>query len=295
LVFEPLSTLSYTVALRVWTALSALLLMLGVRRAAPAHWPLWIGCLAFLGATRVGFAEAQPGLPILGVLLYALGCLRDRNDRVGGAGLGIAAALKLYPTFLAVAFLGRHRSRQVLVWAGLIAAVIAVAGAIAFRLSAFHEAMTLMRGASRQGLDDPTPHNQSLPGVLLRASGYRSIALLAYVGGTVVAIVWLYRTSAGLATVLGAACCLMLITQTLSWEHYFVILVFPLMILAAQEPDRASSILGAISFAFLTRATPFPHLPTTGWPAVLNAPSLIGALLLLGALFRAARADLAIR
>jgi hypothetical protein len=142
LLFTPLTAVRMAVLEPLVTAASVLLLPLVLAlalRLAPARF--WLArrrhaCVALVGAAAAVWLEpvwttlryGQIDLLIAAFVLYDLGLADAR--RFKGAGIGLAAGLKLTPAVFAVYLLLTRRSRAALVSAGMFAATVALGFAL---------------------------------------------------------------------------------------------------------------------------------------------------------------------
>src|SRR5205823_7206210 len=122
-----------------------------------------------LGATRLGLQEGQPSVMAGAIVILALALLVEGRDTSGGVVLGVAIAMKLFPVLLIVPLMARRRFRAVAA-AAIVCVVVGLATIAALGPHDVGPALRSTRQATTVGLGTPTPHNQSIPGVILRAS-----------------------------------------------------------------------------------------------------------------------------
>jgi alpha-1,2-mannosyltransferase len=184
------------------------------------------------------------GLVMLSLAVGIWGSARDRST-IAGIGLGLAAVLKVSPVILLVYLVMRGRRRVV-----IPAVVTAVA---CFALSAVvgraGDLITWIRDVSPQvSKGTISGYNQSMVGAFARLTthaddlsariGPGSWYLVAYVIWAV-ALVGLWRARRGRMLdplELGVLVLVILLAGPLSWDHYFVWAVLPIVLMA--DPTR---------------------------------------------------------
>ena len=160
-----------------------------------------------------------------------------------GAGIGIAAGVKLTPLIFIPYLLLIRRYRQAAVAAGVFAGTVALGYAILPRDSATYWADRLFLNANRIVFLG-TRGNQSLRGTLARLAGSVSSGTLPWVAAAVVVVIaglaaaaLLYRAGQPVPAML--ACALTgLLVSPLSWDHHWV-WVAPGIALLAHQAARA--------------------------------------------------------
>ncbi|MFF0777272.1 glycosyltransferase family 87 protein [Streptomyces sp. NPDC003720] len=233
--------------------LAALAVVLGVvagpgpRRHGWFRWSLALCLLALFEPLRDTFSFGQVNLALLALVLGDAWLLRTGRGRWAGAGIGLAAAVKLTPAlFIALLLLARR-------WRAA-----AVAGCVA--LAATGLAAWADPGASRfywtGALWDTSRvgrlgyvSNQSLQGVLARlGEPDRALwagAVLLVLGG------WAWRARRAVAAgdwpaafaLTGAAACLV---SPVTWVHHLVWLLPSLVVLARAGRPRLAAALYAV-------------------------------------------------
>ncbi len=260
LVTLPLGAVDYRTAHATWNLGGIVLLtasLVGLVRGAErrvtapvvlAAVTLSVACHPLL----LQFSNAQWNM-----VLLALGVAGWRADRAGygaaaGLAVGTAAALKLFPAFLLVYFVGARRWRAAGVTIGVVAgwhlAAVAVLGtdALVTYATAVVPGLTphqsswqnvSLNGFARR-LFDPDPAENILP--LLRAPFLARIAwqtAAAGVAAVCARLAWAARTSGDRDRAFAAAAVGALLASPLTWTHSFVLLVGPALL----AWDRATS------------------------------------------------------
>lgn len=189
------------------------------------------------------------------VVLLAAAWAADSRDRpwLAGACVGVAAAVKLFPAFVALYFVaaGRWRAAAAAVAAflGMNAVAAGVLGADAFR--AYVQDVIPAVGGMNAGVWKnvslgsfwtralaPLPQSRiapapDFPGAALALT---LVSQLAVVGAAAWAA-WAGRgTAAGRDRAFAAACAGMLLLAPTSWPHYFLLLAVPVGLLVARLP-----------------------------------------------------------
>jgi hypothetical protein len=268
LVFLPWARLDYAAAYRTWVIFSLALVGLvawGVARELgfPSWWLLPL--CAFLLVSRPLEEELVQGQ--FNALLLALmtgAWMLVRRKRSFGSGLlvGLAAAIKLFPGFLALYFVGRRS------WRGLLGVALGLAFANAAALAVFGSEpfeTYLRQVVPASALYHESWHNASLYGLwhklfdpqrftlpLHRLPEVARIgSLLSSAAVAVVVVVGVGRARGegmldrGFAlTALG-----MLLASPLLWEHYLLLALLPLMLLWSQTApgDPARWVIGGMA------------------------------------------------
>jgi hypothetical protein len=267
-----------------------------------------IGSLVAVGAltlsypliTTLEFGQFH-GLVMLGLAAGIWGVANDRLS-VTGIGLGLAATLKLSPIILIVYLCFRGR-RRVVVPAAVTAAALAGIAMLLGRPSAGFEwlvnVVPKLSGGTR------AMRNQSLPALLDRVStGSDDLLTKSQLGGLrvlgpllAVALGFaLWRLCRARCEVepleLGGVIVVLLLAGPLSWDHYYVWAVIPIVLAcnvdrwAAVSPALRTTGVMLLGVALLALSLPVPELQ----PAVIRAdwglrasgsPYPIAALLLL--------------
>lgn len=287
LVFQPLSTVPVDSARVLFLVASAGATLAALRLAQPRDWPVWAVVLALTAGTIWGVALGQVSLLITGLVIAAYGFWTGGRSTAAGLALGVAAALKLYPAFLLVPLLC-HRD-----WRAVRAAV-AVGGALGLltvpALGLHDTRLAIERTVNVASTVDPWIHNQSAPAVIARAwgdgvAGAAGLVLTAVSVATLVAV----ARRASPAVTFAVAVLLMLISQSLTWEHYLPLAIVGLFGLREAGASRQEVVLCATGYAVV--ALPFVYdsmLGYDGIAALVTGPRLLGLVLMTVPLLRAA-------
>jgi len=214
----------------------------------PARAP---AALFALAALFFGFAMVKSlslgqgsGLVMLALAIALWGAARERWG-VAGVGLGIATALKLSPVLLVVYLLLRGKTRAVKS-AVLTAAALTLTAALVGRPD---DIFVWLRDVSpRVSQGTVSAFNQSVVGAIARLTasnpdfsrqaGPGSWYLLAYVVWAVAGFgLWRLRRGHGLDPLeLGILILVLLVAGPLSWDHYYVWALLPLVLIV--DPTR---------------------------------------------------------
>ena len=209
---------------------------------------------ALLGwtATVTLIRNGQTGLILECLLVSAWYCLKHGRSAVSGLLVATAASIKLYPGLELAYLWHRHRLAYLTALATMI--VIVLGSAILCGWHSFAEYAETAREVVLRYADYPT--NYSLLGVLVRwirlAGGAHDQAVVVYVtlaAFMVLGSVWLTRTRSDQevdpqSIDIGYALFMALIPllSPVSWDHYQVILIFPIAVvwkhLVASGPSR---------------------------------------------------------
>jgi hypothetical protein len=253
----PVAGLGYRDAHLAWNLVTTPMLLLAVALAVrelcvPVRWWHLVQVAAVLiWAEPVQATILYGQLNFVLALLLTLAWVFDRRGRQVPAGVcvGLAAGLKLFPAFVFVYFLFSGR------WKGLLAGVLAVAAVNAAAVAVF--GVGAYQDYARDVLPDlkrweGTWPNVSLNGLWVRAldpparqagpeafrsplwakAGYGLSGLVLACGVAVAA--WRSRTQGDCDAAWAAAVAALPLVSPLGWQHYFVILVVPLAVLAAR-------------------------------------------------------------
>lgn len=232
--------------------LAALAVVLGVlagpgRRHGWFRWSLALCLLALFEPLRDTFSFGQVNLVLLALVLGDAWLLRTGRGRWAGAGIGLAAAVKLTPALFVVLLLLARRWR-----AAAVASCVAVAATALAAWADPGASRSYWTGAlwdtSRVGRLDYVS-NQSLQGVLARL-GEPDRALWA---GAVLVVLcgWALRARRAVAAgdwpaafaLTGAAACLV---SPVTWVHHLVWLLPSLVVLARAGHPRLAAALYAV-------------------------------------------------
>ncbi|TQF06286.1 DUF2029 domain-containing protein [Kitasatospora acidiphila] len=278
-VFLPLAALPWPVAAGVWHLLSlgALWLvvhcsfrLLGHREPRrPAM--LWTALALWLEPVRHSLGLGQIDLILAAIVL--VGLTRGRSA-AAGAGVGIAAGLKLVPAVTGLYFLAARKWRAA-VWSAVVFfATVGAAWAIDPRDSSeywFHELYDTSRVGQVASFE-----NQSLRGAVARTLGhdgglsvlYCVLALAALAGG-LLALRAATRRGETLAMVVTVQL-LGLLLGPISWSHHYV-WCLPTLICLAHGPIRRSRA-GQLAIAAWLVAAGSWMVPAAGKAAAHLAP-----------------------
>ena len=278
-VFRPLAALPPRVAVAGYYAALLGLLLATAWRASPNGTGFALFGLVvsgpFLRALTLGNWSVVTGCLLVLAYLDA----RDGHRERSSGWLAAAALWKVYPVVAFVPFLVVGAWRALLVAVALAASAIAVSAAVlgpGSFVDAVRHGLTVLRP------DDAHAVNMSLPGVAFRLTGDVTVAsLLALALPLGVAGMLLSWRRAPLPDLLAFATVAMLLTGTLTWEHYATALFVFVPWLAAQRVGPAARRLGIWLFAALM--APWfllvPEDPAAA-SAYLRLPCLPGALVL---------------
>ena len=246
-----------------WIALGAVGVPRGMRRLG----------LALLSTAAVFFTEPVQRTIYLGqidlilLLLVVFDLCQPDHRKWQGAGVGIAAGIKLVPLLFIPYFLVTRRFRQ----AGVAAAAFGLTIALSFAVLPRDAAHYWLNGLYLQNRAG-TPYwngNQSLLGVLSRSVGAQHAQVQWLAMAIVIAVIGL--ACAALLDwqghrMLGVATCALtaLLVSPISWDHHWVwiVLAFPVMI------GYAIRLTGLARWACLGLAALVPAI-FGAWPTML--------------------------
>jgi hypothetical protein len=289
----PLQGLDYRTAMTVWNALSLAAILVSIvvtARAGGLHWSTtgWIGLAAGLmwfDPLHQQFLQGQ--LTAVLLLLMTLGWVAGRSGHDGWAGVcfGLAAAIKLFPSFLVLWLIGRRKWSGVATWAATVVVATGVTAAVLGLQTYVDYIQNVLPEAARwRGATS----NASLPGLwckLFAPTGYHGpsvplvdspiIAILGTVlSAIVVSALVLERTwrAHGPIAIDQAWCltlCGTLLVSPVSWDHYFLLLLPAFLLLRREVSAVWESVVywgGLVAFGLpmLTLAANFyaTHAPT---------------------------------
>jgi alpha-1,2-mannosyltransferase len=164
---------------------------------------------------------------VLLMLLVVVDLMAARTRWWNGAGIGLAAGIKLIPLIFIPYLLLTGRFRQACVAAGTFAATIGIGYAVLPHDSAHYWQDGTFLNANRIVFLG-TRGNQSLHGLIIRFMGsvdgaahvYLAVAAVVGIAGLVIAAA-LYRAGHPVAGMLGCALTALLVSP-LSWDHHWV-------------------------------------------------------------------------
>jgi hypothetical protein len=262
-IFRPLAGLEFPAASRVWLAINALLslgsiALLWSARPQPADKDLaaWrIAWIVFFGLTFQPILDnmwhGNISALIFFVFCLSYWLLRRNHPWLAGLALGFIVLLKFYPAFFLLYFAWRRNWRLIAGAVVSCAAMLAVSVLTvgwAGNLAYFQMVLAELRSG---GI--PAFNNQSISGFLLHAftqgdvNAWGEIGTplrltllrLALAGALIALVAWAMRRrpeatsdplaaqDLDLALVIGV----MLLASPITWYHYYVWLLFPLLIL----------------------------------------------------------------
>jgi alpha-1,2-mannosyltransferase len=247
-VFLPLAALPWPVAAGIWHLLSLGALWLVVHCSfrllghpdpgRPAM--LWTALALWLEPVRHSLDLGQIDLILAAIVLVGL---TGRRSLAAGAGVGIAAGLKLIPAVTGLYFLAARKWRAAFWSAGVFLATVATAWVIDPKDSQrywFHELYDTSRVGQLGSFE-----NQSLRGAVARTLGHGGgasvlwgVLALAAVAGGLLALRAATRRGETLAMVVTAEL-LGLLLCPISWSHHYVWFL-PALICLAHGPIRRS-------------------------------------------------------
>ena len=235
---------------------------------------------AALGTEPVQQTLALGQINILLMLLVVLDLMAARNRWWNGAGIGLAAGIKLIPLIFIPYLLLTGQFRRAGVAVGAFVVTIGVGYAVLPHDSAKYWQDGLFLNANRIVFLG-TRGNQSLHGMIIRFMGsvdgaahvYLAVAAVVAIAGLVVAAT-LYHAGHPVAGML--ACALTgLLVSPLSWDHHWVWVALGMGYLAhlavqARGPARTAWWLGAAALLFVYGCWPQfwaagPALTPAGW------------------------------
>ena len=217
-----------------------------VRRPSDLASPLVLWPLAAIALpVETNFEHQNMNPLLLGLTGAAAALMASGRSLAGGAVLGSAAAVKVFPALavLHLAFRGQWRS----LWAALAAiAALMSATAIWYGWTGASEAMRAFAGLASAGGWPDRPQNQSVYATAARLFPDSAVAVAATVGVlavlTLAWLAWRWRRTgpAALGIELALALALAVVSSPIAWDHYWV-LMFPAF-LAVYALDPRSRI-----------------------------------------------------
>jgi alpha-1,2-mannosyltransferase len=290
--FVPLTLLPLALLKILWTAFGVVLLVLVVRRTArlsgatptPGAVALLVATALWLDPVRTTCYLGQINLVLLALVLLDL---TGGPSRLRGAGLGLAAALKLTPLLFVLYLLLTGRRREAAVAVGTFVAATGLGFAVAPADSVQYWLHGTFVAANRIS-DVAATSNHSVGGLVARAVGenppvYLLVAGLLAAAALAVAVRAHRRGEDLLAlTVVGLASAAV---APFAWSHHFVWCVPLLVLLTVRRARLGTATLLLVAAAVLTRL-PGPGvgpIPATGAISLQPDVYLAGFVLLLGA------------
>lgn len=288
LVFQPLSLIDRTAALRLWVAVSGIALLVALALASPRWWGVWAAALAAMVGLHVALRLGQASILMLALLVATWGLLRRGADRAAGTTLAVAISFKLFPVFLLIPLVA-HRSRAAL--RALIVTLGVLGAATMIALGPGDVADAIRGTLDTASYVYPGKQNESIPGVLLRATNSQAFAKVVTTALTVLAAyTFLRRPTRRVWSTFGVATVVMLLVQSIAWDHYFPMTIVGFLTLAAVPSDRlrrpSTMVPAAIAYLLVAQAEPVTWMSTEGVFAIVNAPAFVGSVLLTWVLVR---------
>lgn len=251
LFYQPLSFLDLDTAHVLWGIFCTLSITVAVRSATNSKiWPLWAGLITWAPPMLLSLRLGNISTLTFALIVLTYGCLRRDRQRAAGIALGIATAFKLYPGFLVIALLVTKQYKA-LAWTIGTCGVLFLATIPALGVEDIEPALRSMQDVA--GFVHPYYDNASLPGVLLRATESVTFAKTASVAFLLVGVGVVYQLRAQPPhIVLAAGATAMLLAQSISWRHYFPLVL--LLLLAIREVTKSKVVWGVAlaSFAVAT-------------------------------------------
>jgi hypothetical protein len=304
----PLAHLDYPDAVLAWNLISlaalgaSAWLMNRSLRVASSPWALLpLACFLLLcGAFRQQVIQGQLNLVLLLLLTGTWAADRIGRPLLAGTLLGTAAAVKLFPGFLLLYFLVRRDWRAVAAGAASFVLLGAITAGV-LGIDAYRDYVGLVvphvRGGESSWLNsslagfwarlfDPATQQERVDPLLRSAALARGATLVCR--AAVVVLVgwsaWRAPTTAGRDLAFALAMVGMLLVSPVTWDHYFLLLALPVLVVWQALPSRgiarpAFALVPAI--LSLNLAWFFQLIPggrTAGWAgpgqvlAVLSLP-----------------------
>lgn len=291
--YAPFAALPFDAARIAWIVFKLVLLaatavLLARASAPPGDGGRWLALVVLLFAafetTVREFAIGQANVVILFLLAVASTSLARGREWLGGAALGATLLLKPIPGMILVGFALRRQWRTVAAAVGLVAAVTAASVAVYgldAHLSCVSATTSAVRALSRWWA------NQSLLGFLVHVGvpnqhstawfaapwlvGVLWLVAALVVAGAAALVTWRHpHADAGLALSLWLT--IGLLVSPRSWDHYWVWLLIPVVLVArAVREGRVSPWLAAITYVLLAYPGQYWHLH----PALHHGPQLV--------------------
>lgn len=215
--------------------------------------------------TNLKYGQVNALLTVM-VLIDLMWIERDRQPRIGGVGIGLAAAIKLTPALFAVYLLATRRYRAAATAAGTFAATVAAAFALVPGDAARYWDLSFLDPAHVGRIQNVA--NQSLLGALARVLGTLSVgpvwlpvaAAVAVIG---VALAARAGRAGQAAQAFGLCAVTSLLISPISWSHHWVLAVPALLAGAVAAAWRWP---GRSAVAGLAAAT---VVAIAGWAAII--------------------------
>ena len=266
LLFAPLALLSMASVGVLVTAVSVAALEAAVWLCIPgggrtrvALWAAACAAAVWLDPVSLTLLLGQVNLVLMALVLADLS-LPD-GSRWKGAGVGLAAGIKLTPAFFAAYLALTGRLRAAVVAAGTFAATVAV-GFAALPADAIRYWGGTFLDSSRVG-DPQNVRSQSLRSLLVRWTHTTQDVTPVWLGlavavaaGALVIAVWAHRRGDELLAICVCATAVLLVTP-ITWQHHWVWMVPTLIWLVRRAWETRSRLLwaaaGAVALEFAVR------------------------------------------
>lgn len=260
--FLPLTLLSHTAAVTLWTILSLVLYIAAgwlvlreLQISLPRAWnSLVLGLALCWYPFQAHIALGQLSLLLVGCIVGCWVLLRRHHDAAGGMLLGLACLIKLFPGFLLVYLLFYRR------WRAMAATLITfVSGMLAsVWIFGIDDVLRYQSSIAAQDvkLYGPLPWNASLTGAVMRlltdgpwvkpVVALPTLAWVITVGLSLTLLIWLgmslwQQKAKDKDAAFALICVAMLLLSPITWQHILPVLVLPFGILfrdLRQSVDR---------------------------------------------------------
>lgn len=270
-ILAPLTAWSAHTAGLLWYGLGALALLSALHELARwsgGRWGPLIGVL-FPGSLVALFVGQVN--PIVLALLVSAWRWREHRPALAGGALGLVVAVKLTPILL-LAPCVRWRRWRLLIGVAAAVAVCTVVGELAVPGGTWRYISSVAPGAGEMRSDLAHPSNQGVAGTVLRTLApnvwttppvaaphavWPAVAALSLL--VLLAFAWQVRRARDERATWAIAITAMVLVSPLAWEALFVLLLFPLAVLATTRPRLAG---GCIALTIAQRAMDdFAHAP----------------------------------
>lgn len=254
--FSPLTLLTPRTAFVVWVGaqlaslVAVLWLTWSLLRDRISSRGMYFVCAATLSSTALyhHFISSQIQLQLTVLLLLALVCHKTGKDTFACLAIATAGLIKLFPLALLPWFLWRGQGTVMtrLIRFGVVVAFLAL-GVLLTNTGLwsdfFEQSTPVLKHWAKHHL-----YNYTVPSFVLHV-GYAlnhfgvasEVAQQWWTAGVVIGLgilaagyVWCLRSKSDAGSQFGLLCCAMLAGMPTSWEHYFVILVYPLALAAVR-------------------------------------------------------------
>jgi uncharacterized membrane protein len=271
LVFMPLSTLDLAVAEVIWTIIAVVAMCAGLLYATPRKWwcytPLAFATFPIVLSLYLGNVSALT----FALTALAYGATKREKHGLAGSAVGVAAAFKLFPAFLVLAFVLKRKWTAVW-WSAGVFTALSFAGLVVLGPTDFVNGME--RTFTFSPFDIRYQDNVSIPGIANYEVGKPAFSFTIVAAAFALGLYAIHRNMPRRTEhVLAATSLLMLLCLTLSWNHYFGIAVVGLLAVLDSAGDRrvriAAVVIAALGFL------PIPFSPAL----TITATALLALLL----------------